>query len=246
MAKKKEETIEEPIKIEPQELNPEMIEQMVSSSEQNVFSYGLGEAILLSELDSRIFYLDEEVNSDTLRNVTMFIIKSNIQDAGLPVEERIPIKIVINSPGGSVFDGLALVDAINISVTPVFTIAMGYCMSMGFSIMCAGHVRFSLPHSTFLYHDGSTGIIDSTMKFKDAVKFYDKIDETLDKLIASRTKLTVKELEDRKRQENFWIAEDAKDLGIVDYIIGEDISIEDVFCIGNENDCDCEDCSCGS
>ena len=125
--------------------------------------------------------------------------------------------------------------------TPVFTIAMGYCMSMGFSIMCAGHVRFSLPHSTFLYHDGSTGLIDSTMKFRDTVKFYDKLDEKLDKMIASRSKLTIKELEDRKRTENFWFAEDAKELGIVDYIIGEDVSIEDVFCFKTE--CDCEECS---
>lgn len=246
MAKKKETieeiVVEQPEEIEEVELTPEMLQQMSGGSE--MFSYGLGEAILLEEIGSRIFYLDEEVNADTFRNVTMFIIKANIQDAGIPVEERVPIKLVINSPGGSVLDGLALIDAINVSKTPVFTIAMGYCMSMGFSIMCAGHVRFSMPHSTFLYHDGSTGLIDSTMKFKDAVKFYDKIDETLDRLIASRTKLTIKELEDRKRQENFWLADDAKDLGIVDYIIGENVSIEDVFCF--EDECDCEEYDCES
>ncbi len=242
MAKRKEENIEKVSQDEIiQNITPEILEEVAASTEQNVFSYGLGEAILLSEFEGRIFYLDEEVNADTFRNVTMFIIKANIQDAGIPIEDRMPIKLVINSPGGSVLDGLALIDAINISKTPVFTIAMGYCMSMGFSIMCAGHVRFSLPHSTFLYHDGSTGLIDSTMKFKDAVKFYDKLYETLDKLIASRTKLTIKELEDRKRQENFWLAEDAKDLDIVDYIIGEDISIEEIFCFSHS--CDCEECS---
>lgn len=251
MGRKKETPVEEveivePIEKQTVEVTPEMLEQISASSQQEVFSYGLGEALFLSEIENRIFYLDDVVSQDTFREVTMFIVKANIQDAGIPIEERMPIKLIINSPGGSVLDGLALIDAINISKTPIFTIGMGYCMSMGFSIMCAGHVRFCLPHSSFLYHDGNTGLMDSTMKFKDAVRFYDRIDEVLDKLIASKTKLTIKELNDRKRQENFWLADEAKDLGVVDYIIGEDVSIEDVFCFEDDDDCDCECCSCDS
>lgn len=247
MAKKKEEVIEtaevKPTEIQKVEVTPEMLEQLGGGIVEN-FSYGLGEMLLMNDIENRIFYLDEEVTPDVFREITMFIIKANIQDAGVPIEERLPIKIVINSPGGSVLDGVGLIDAIRTSTTPVVGITSGYAYSMGFNIFCACAVRICFPMSSFLMHDGSTGLFDSSTKFRDTVKFYDKLDEKLDKMIASRSKLTMKELEDRKRTENFWFAEDAKELGIVDYIIGEDVSIEDVFCFKTE--CDCEECSCDS
>lgn len=243
MAKKKEEVIEQkPETKESIEVTPEMIEQM--SSEQNVFSYGLGEAILLGELESRIFYLDGEITPDTFREVTMFIVKANIQDVGIPTDERVPIKLVINSPGGSVLDGFALIDTIKASTTPVFGIVIGYAYSMALSVLISCDLRLATVNSSFLLHDGSTGLFDSSTKFRDTMKFYDKLDERVDKMIAAKTKLTMKELEDRKRQENFWFSDEAKDLGIIDGIIGEDILFDDIFCI--EHECDCEECSCES
>lgn len=243
MAKRKEiieEIVEEqPEEIEKIELTPEMLEQM--GSEQNVFSYGLAEMICMNDIENRIFYLDDEVAPYIFREVTMFIIKANIQDAGLPPEERLPIKIIINSPGGSVLDGVGLIDAIKSSITPVFGIVVGYAYSMALNVLINCDFRISTSNSSFLLHDGSTGLFDSSTKFRDTMKFYDKLDERLDRMIAARTKLTMKELEDRKRQENFWFSDEAKDLGIIDAIIGEDISIEDVFCF--RTDCDCEECS---
>ena len=242
MAKKKEiieEIVEEqPEEIEKIELTPEMLQQMSGSE---MFSYGLGEMLLMNDIENRIFYLDEEVNEDIFREVTMFIIKANIQDAGLQPEERLPIKIVINSPGGNVLDGIGLIDAMRASATPVFAIVVGYAYSMAFNICCAADFRVATPNSSFLCHDGSTGLFNSSTKLRDTMKFYDKLDERLDRMIAAKTKLTMKELNDRKREECFWFSDEAKDLGIIDAIIGEDISIEDVFCF--RTDCDCEECS---
>lgn len=243
MAKKKEEAIEttevKPTEIEKVEITPEMLEQI--SGGQEMFSYGLAEMICMNDIENRIFYLDDEVAPYIFREVTMFIIKANIQDAGLPPEERLPIKIIINSPGGSVLDGVGLIDAIKSSATPVFGIVVGYAYSMALNVLINCDFRISTSNSSFLLHDGSTGLFDSSTKFRDTMKFYDKLDERLDRMIAARTKLTMKELEDRKRQENFWFADEAKDLGIIDAIIGEDVSIEDVFCFKTE--CDCEECS---
>lgn len=243
MAKKKdivEIVDEQPETVAETEVISEMSQQMNGGGSE-MFSYGLGEALFLEEIHSRIFYLDEEVTDDTFRNVTMFIIKANIQDAGIPIEERVPIKLVINSPGGSVLEGLALIDVIKTSKTPVFSIVVGKACSMAFLIAAVAHVRFATPNAVFLNHEGETGLIDSTMKFRDAVNFYDKLDKRLDRMIAAKTKLTVKELEDTKRIEQYWFADEAKDYGIVDYIIGEDISYEDIFCF--DDDCDCEECS---
>lgn len=243
MAKKKdivEIVDEQPETMKEIEVAPEMLQQMSGGIVEN-FSYGLGEMLLMNDIENRIFYLDEEVSSDVFREITMFIIKANIQDAGLLPEERLPIKIVINSPGGSVLDGVGLIDAIKSSATPVFAIVVGYAYSMSFNICCACDFRVATPNSSFLCHDGSTGLFDSSTKFRDTMKFYDKLDERLDRMIASRTKLTMKELSDRKREECFWFADEAKDLGIIDAIIGEDITIEDVFCFKTE--CSCEECS---
>lgn len=243
MAKKKdtveEIVVEQPEAIEKVEVTPEMLEQIGGG--QEMFSYGLAEMICMNDIENRIFYLDDEVTPYIFREVTMFIIKANIQDAGLPPEERLPIKIIINSPGGSVLDGVGLIDAIKSSATPVFGIVVGYAYSMALNVLINCDFRISTSNSSFLLHDGSTGLFDSSTKFRDTMKFYDKLDERLDRMIAARTKLTMKELEDRKRQENFWFADEAKDLGIIDAIIGEDISIEDVFCFKTE--CDCEECS---
>lgn len=243
MAKRKDsvETVEQQSEtIKEIEVTPEMLEQMSCGSSE-MFSYGLGEMLLMNDLENRIFYLDDAVTEDIFREITMFIIKANIQDYGIPTEERLPIKLVINSPGGSVLDGVGLIDAIRTSQTPVFGVVVGYAYSMSFDIACICDFRVATPNSSFLMHDGSTGLFDSSTKLRDTMKFYDKLDERLDRMIASRTKLTMKELQDRKREECFWFADEAKDLGIIDAIIGEDISIEDVFCF--HKDCDCEECS---
>lgn len=214
--------------------------ETLEAAPATMFSYGLGELMVMEDLDSRIFYLDEEVSEDTFRNLTMFIIKKNIEDANIPVEQRIPIKIVINCYGGDVFNGLGLVDVIRESITPVFTVVIGYACSMAFYVAALGNVRFAMPNSIFLNHDGQTFIGNSSSKFRDEVKFFDRIDERLDKMLASRSKLTIKQIQDEKRVEQYMFADEAKDLGVIDYIIGEDIDFEEIF--GVPVQCECEDC----
>lgn len=214
--------------------------ETLEAAPATMFSYGLGELMVMEDLDSRIFYLDEEVSDDTFRNVTMFIIKKNIEDAGLPVEERVPIKLIINCFGGEILNGLGLIDVIRNSDTPVYTIVIGYACSMAFYVAALGDVRFAMPNSTFLDHEGFCGgSINSWSKTRDESKFYDRIDERLDKMVASRSKLTFKQLQDEKRIERYMFADEAKELGIIDAIIGEDVGFEDIFGIP---ECNCGDC----
>lgn len=231
--KKNEEEIKTPVQ---EEL------EVLEAAPSTMFSYGLGELMVMEDLESRIFYLDEEVSEDTFRNLTMFIIKKNIEDAGVPIEQRVPIKLVINCYGGDVFNGIGLVDVIRKSATPVFTIVISYACSMAFYIAALGDVRFAMPNSIFLNHDGQTFISNSSSKFRDEVKFMDRIDERLDKILASKSKLTIKQIQDEKRVEQWMFADEAKELGIIDYIIGEDIDFEEIF--GAPVQCDCENC-CG-
>lgn len=240
MAKKEPKEVEKEEEVKEEQQQEVMFDAMPAST----FSYGLGELMVMEDLENRIFYLDDEIDADTFRSVTMFIIKKNVEDAGLPIEDRVPIKLVINCYGGDVFNGLGLVDVIRNSDTPVFTVVAGYACSMAFYITAVGHMRFAMPNSIFLNHDGSTFIGNSSSKFRDEVKFFDKIDERLDKMLASRSKLTYKQLQDDKRIEQYMFADEAKELGIIDYIIGEDIGFDGIFAMPEcgECECDCESC----
>ena len=217
---------------EPCELEP----MMMSSSEGGgeMFSYGFDELVLMTDIENRIFYINDEIEPHDLTSLAMFIIKTNINDEGIPISKRMPIKLIINSYGGSVLDGLGLIDVIQSSETPVISIVIGYACSMAFVIAVSCDYRVALKNTVLLNHDGQTGIVDSSSKFRDTVKFYDRVDERLDKLIASKSKLTIKELADTKRQEVYMFADEAKDLGLIDGIVGEDISFTDLLCQDEE------------
>ena len=98
---------------EPCELEPVMMAGSEGGGE--MFSYGFEELVVMTDIESRIFYINEEIEPHDLTSIAMFIIKANINDVGLPVEERMPIKLIINSYGGSVLDGLGLIDTIRTS-----------------------------------------------------------------------------------------------------------------------------------
>lgn len=243
---------EEEVKIETTEMvdetgtvdiTPEQFQELVSGGNSvSTFSYGLAESMFMEDIDNRIFYIDGEINEDIFREINVFIMKINAADAGLSKEERLPIKIVISSGGGSVFDGLGTVNCITNSTTPIIAICTSYACSMAFYIFVSAHIRIATKDTVLLNHDGTTGILDSTSKTEDTIEFYKKIHNRLHKMVASRSKLTMKELSDTRRIENYYFGDEAKDLGLVDMLIGQDVTFEDVFAVYDDCACDCEEC----
>ena len=80
--------------------------------------------------------------------------------------ERKPIRLFINSYGGGVYSGLALIDVIKRSKTPVHTVCIGSCMSMALWIWLAGEKRIIGEHATLMFHDLSVFAIDKTEGLK--------------------------------------------------------------------------------
>lgn len=80
------------------------------------------------------------VDSTTLlvTDIVHHIIQYNRDDENIPTENRKPIKLYVNSPGGDIYEGFALVDAIQLSKTPIYTYNVGTCASMAFLIYIAG------------------------------------------------------------------------------------------------------------
>ena len=91
-------------------------------------------------------------------------------EAKIPVEERKPIKIYIQSPGGMLTSTFTMIDSIKLSKTPVYTIAMGETYSGGFFTFLAGHKKFAYPHASFLYHEGATANGGDANKFRNFAK----------------------------------------------------------------------------
>lgn len=120
-----------------------------------------GDYSLLKDLEKRKLYLsggfdaieDREKNCNQCLSGPSYIIKQildfNEQDKGFDPEERIPIRLFINSPGGSTCEGSPLVSAIELSKTPIYTINTGTWGFMALRIGIAGHRRFALPCTLF-------------------------------------------------------------------------------------------------
>ena len=92
----------------------------------------------------------------------------------IPVEERQPIKLYIDSNGGDLVQTFIMIDSIRLSKTPVWTIGMGAVYSGGFFTFISGHRRIAYPSSSYLYHEGSTGTFGDAGKFRNYACFYEK------------------------------------------------------------------------
>lgn len=184
------------------------------------------EVFYLKDLKQRKLFLSEDICQETVEDAVRHIMQFNREDAEIPPEERKPILLYLNSNGGDVDAGFMLIDIILASKTPVYTINLGYQYSMGFLIGLAGHKRYATINAKFLHHDGTNVVVNSGAKVKDQMKFQDKVEARIKEYVLSRTQITPAEYDKRLRQEWYLFAADAKKYGMVDFIVGEDCSID--------------------
>lgn len=187
------------------------------------------EMFRLQDLKSRKLFLNENISQDSVHEVVKHILQYNSDDRGIAIDERKPILLYVVSNGGSVAAGYELIDAIMNSKTPVYTINLGYQYSMGFLIGLAGHKRFATQNATFLMHDGSNFVYDSGAKVQDRMKFDMRLEERTKAYILSRGNLTSEEYDSKFRVEWYMFADEAKERGFVDYIIGVDCDMDEVI-----------------
>lgn len=135
------------------------------------------------------------------------------------IANRKPIKLYINCYGGEVVEGFALVDAIELSKTPVWTINVGRWSSMGFHIGIVGKKRISLPRSVFLLHDGFSVFDNTSNKARDEALFSCKYDKVImKKNVLEHSKMTGKDFEKIKDKEYYMLPEEALKWGFIDKI----------------------------
>ena len=178
-------------------------------------------------LSRAIYSLDDEdsVNEylSTAAQIVQLIFEFNAEDRELPPDQRRPIKLFINSPGGDVAEGFPLVAAIELSKTPVYTINIGEWNSMAFLIGITGHKRFALPYTKFLLHEGSLFAGGSTNKVQDRVEFDKRFEQEIVKEhILKHSNMTGSDYDALARVEYYMLPEDAIKRHFIDEIF-EDI-----------------------
>ena len=176
----------------------------------------------LDEQD-RVFWLNEQVEH-CAEDLIKMILRCNREDKGKPVEERKPIKIFINSPGGDLDSTLAFIGLMNISNTPIWTIDACWAYSAAGLILMAGHKRYALPNTECLIHSGSGQLGGSYEQTTEQMKNYKYLVDKMREFILSKTQIDQKTFKKNSQKDWYIYTDEMLNLGIVDEII-EDLDI---------------------
>ena len=160
-------------------------------------------------------YIDAELVNDIIQLIY------EINEEDIKKAQAEPIKLIINSPGGEVYSGLALIDVIDNSQTPIYTICHGTAMSMGLIVYAAGHHRTASRYSTFMYHESHYEMNGKVATHKQELKEVERIDNICDNYLLSKTSFTKKQFNDVKNKQEEWYFDvnTAKKYGLVDEIL---------------------------
>lgn len=161
----------------------------------------------------------EVVGEITRESVYSLILQLRYLQQADPERE---ITMYINSPGGSVTDGLALYDVMAGISCPIRTVCVGMAASMGSLLFAAGNKRDILPHATVMIHDPlTTGISGSALSVSQASMRLMETREITASILADHTGHTVDEVYEMTRQDSYFNAQEAVDWHLADRIIHE-------------------------
>lgn len=174
---------------------------------------------------NRHFILGEDVGQSQAKELIKEIREINKhddeQEQKVKDYERDPIELVVNSYGGSVYDGAAIMAVMQQSKTPIHTYCYGMAMSMGFHIFIEGHKRFAHPFATFMHHDMGGITAGNLEAIKETSEEWTRIRTMLDGRVLERTNVLQEQLDKvLDRKQNWYIStQEAKKLGIVQEVL---------------------------
>lgn len=171
----------------------------------------------LDEQD-RIFWVDSQID-ETLLDLVKMIIRCNKEDKNKPVEERTPIKVFIDSPGGDVCALWTTIKAIELSTTPVYTINYCSAYSAAGDLLAAGHKRYALPGTTVMVHTGSCMYGGDVEKVESMKNYFDKLSKKITDYFLSHTKVDPKAFKRKSKVDWYMDENEALSNGVIDEIV---------------------------
>ena len=166
-------------------------------------------------LNDRIIFLGEEINSVTANLVIAQLLHLESQDADKD------ISLYINSPGGEVYSGLAILDTMNYIKPQVSTICVGMAASMAAVLLASGAKgkRFCLPNSIVMIHQPSGGAQGQQTEIEIAAREIRETRRTLNQILADATGQPFEKVEADTERDNYMRAQAALEYGLVDRIV---------------------------
>lgn len=203
-------------------LSSHLVDDVTKSTENILTPYILEERELrVTSLDiysrllyDRILYFGHEVNAESC----------NVAIAQLLFLDSVnsnTINFYINSGGGSVIDGLGLIDTMNLIKSPISTTCVGMAASMGAVLLSCGEKgqRFVLPHSRVMIHQVSSMTKGTVADMKIALEQSLRCEDDLYKILAENTNKSIEEIRILCDRDNWFIGQEAVDLGIADEVL---------------------------
>jgi ATP-dependent Clp protease protease subunit len=189
---------------------PENLENMQLPAPELVNYYRLAE--------NRIFYVDFEIDMSILE-IQKAIICINVADRNVPAEQRVPIKVFIDSPGGLLVESMSLATVMAMSKTPVITVNIGEAYSGGAILLLAGHKRYGFPYSKALLHTGSGSVGGTFEQTEQAQKNYKKQVAEMGEFILQRSGMDEKLYKKNKSKDWYLDAQEQINTGIIHEIV---------------------------
>ena len=188
-------------------LNPYILEErQLNVTQLDVFS---------RLMMDRIIFLGTQIDDYTANTLQAQLLYLDSVDSGKD------ISIYINSPGGSVTAGLAILDTMNYIKCDVSTICLGECASMGAVLLSAGAKgkRYALPNSMVLIHQPSGGAQGQQTEIEIVADFMRKTRDRLNGILAENTGQPIDRIERDTERDNYMTAQEAMEYGLVDHVI---------------------------
>ena len=175
-------------------------------------------------LNDRIIFLGEEINSVSANLVVAQLLHLESQDA-----EK-DISLYINSPGGEVYSGLAILDTMNFIKPQVSTICVGMAASMAAVLLSAGAKgkRFCLPHSKVMIHQPSGGAQGQQTEIEIVAEEIKKTRRELNQILSDASGQPIEKVQSDTERDNYLTASEALDYGLIDRIVtSRDLAAKD-------------------
>lgn len=189
----------------------------------------LPNAVDLPKPRLRNIFFTKQVTQESIAEVTHALIDINDHDAYLVKLYELhnltysppPIKIYIDSYGGSVYQCFGLLSVMEKVTTPIHTIVTGTAMSAGFMIAIHGHRRFCYENGTLMYHQVSSGTRGKLKDMQEDLQETERLQKMIEEFTIRKTKISASRLQEVYESKLDWFinAKDALSLGCIDEII---------------------------
>lgn len=172
-------------------------------------------------LKERIVFLGTAINDEVANVIVAQLLYLN------SVDSKATISLYINSPGGHVYAGLAIYDAMQMISCQVSTVAVGVTASMGTALLASGATgkRYALPHATIHMHPTGGGAKGYTEDVRIAIREQERIQAQLFHLIGKHSGHTWKEIEAFFLRDRYMTAIEARAFGLIDSVLGDTSTI---------------------